>query len=812
MFTMDLIIKDIRYAVRSLLKQRGFTAIAVITLALGIGANTAIFSVVNAVLLRSLPYPHPEHMVYVFEGRLSDPKFEGSYSSQNFSDMRSRNHSFDSYSALNFISFTLTGDRQPEAVNGVLASADFGRVMGLPPALGRWFTAEEDAPGKEHVALISDGLWKRRFGADPQVVGKNVQLNGEPYTIIGVMPVDWNFPNPNYEVWAPLALDPSKYDRGHGFLQGVARLKQNTTVEQARADLQSIEEQIKRETPSWGRDLVVKVVPLREHLFGDLDRPLLILLGAVVLVLLVACVNVANLMFGRATARWKEMALRSALGASRWSLVRMLLVESAILAAVSGGLGLLLAKYGVVALVAINPAALPTQEKITIDSYVVAFTCLISLLTVALFGLLPALQVTKTDLTQALRESSRTATGARRLKVIRGALVVGEISLSLVLLASAGLLLESLWKLMSVSPGFRAENIVTCRIDLPPTKYPEYKSQADFFHRLLKEAHAIPGIEAASVITSLPFSGSRGTSSFKIDGRPIEQGNEASADRHQVAPGYFAAMGITLLAGRDFTDADDMEHPAVVIINEAAAKRFWPNENPLGKRLTIGMTQELKLYGKEVSREIVGVVGNVKHEQLKDDFAPEMYIPAWHLPTSSMTLIVRAKAPPDSLINSMRQAVQSIDPDQPIRRAQTLQAAIARTVAPLRFVAALLTLFAVLALVLAIIGIYGVMSYAVAQRTPEIGVRMALGAQYHDVLKLIMGHGVMLTLAGIGLGLACALALTRVMASLLFEVKPTDATMFAVVSISQAIIAMVACYIPARRATKVDPLVALRYE
>jgi len=381
-----------------------------------------------------------------------------------------------------------------------------------------------------------------------------------------------------------------------------------------------------------------------------------------------------------------------------------------------------------------------------------------------------------------------------------------------VLLASAGLLLESLWKLMSVSPGFRAENVVTCRIDLPPNKYPEYKSQADFFHRLLEQAHTIPGIETASLITSLPFSGSRGTSSFKIDGRPIEQGNEPSADRHQVAPGYFAAMGITLLAGRDFTDADDMEHPAVVIINETAAKRFWPNENPLGKRITIGMTQELKLYGKEISREIVGVVGNVKHEQLKDDFAPEMYLPAWHLPTPSMTLIVRAKASPDSLINSMRQAVQSIDPDQPIRRAQTLQAAIARTVAPLRFVAALLSLFAALALVLAIIGIYGVMSYAVAQRTQEIGVRMALGAQYHDVLRLVMGHGVMLTLVGISLGLACALALTRVMASLLFEVKPTDTTMFAVVSISQAIIAMVACYIPARRATKVDPLVALRYE
>jgi putative ABC transport system permease protein len=613
-------------------------------------------------------------------------------------------------------------------------------------------------------------------------------------------------------VWAPLALDSSKYDRSHGFLQGVARLKPNVTVEEARIDLQSIEEQIKKENPSWGRGLAVKVMPLREYRLGDLDRPLLILLGAVALVLLVACVNVANLMFGRATAKWKEMALRSALGASRWSLLRMLLLESAMLAAVSGALGLLLAKYGIAALAAINPSAIPNAEKISIDGYVIGFTFLISLLTVAVFGLVPALQITKTDLTQTLRENSRTATSTRRMKLMRGALVVGQICLSVVLLASAGLLLESLWRLLSVSPGFRAEHVVTCRIDLPATKYPGDKAQADFFRGLLKDTRAIPGVEAASVVTSLPFSGSRGTSSFSIDGRASEEGNEPSADRHQVAPGYFAAMGIALLAGRDFAEVDDMDHPGVVIINDAAAKRFWPNENPLGKRITIGMGQEVKLYGKPVSREIIGLVGNVKHEQLKDDFLPEMYVPAWNLPAPSMMLIVRGSAAPESLINSMRQAVLTIDPDQPIRRAQTLEAAIARTVAPLRFVAVLLALFAGLGLTLAIIGIYGVMSYAVAQRTQEIGVRMALGAQYHDVLKLVMGHGVILVMFGIGLGLVCGLTLTRVMASLLFAVKPTDLTTFAVVSIIQAIIAMVACYIPARRATKVDPLVALRYE
>jgi putative ABC transport system permease protein len=807
---MQTLWQDVSYGARMLLKKPGFTLVAAITLALGIGANTAIFSVVNAVLLRPLPYPHAERMVYVLEGSLSDPKFETSFSPQNFTDMRSRNQSFDSYSALSYVSFTLTGDRQPEALDGLLASADFGRVVGMAPALGRVFTAEEDAPGKDHVALIGDGLWRRRFGANPQIVGRNVQLNGEPYTIIGVMPPNF-FPSPSIEVWAP--LDLSKYDRRHGFLQGVARLKPNVTIEQARADLRNIAEQIKKEIPGYDRDFTVKVETLREIRFGNLGRPLMILLGAVALVLLIACVNVANLMLGRATARWKEMALRSALGASRWSLVRLLLVESALLAAVGGALGLLLASYGVDALVAINPAAIPASKKITIDGYVIAFTFLISLLAVALFGLAPALQATKTDLNQALRENSRSATGARRLKLMRGAMVVAEISLSLVLLISAGLLLESLWKLLNVNPGFRAENVVTCRIDLPRAKYPEDRRQAEFYRSVLGQARAIPGVEAAGLVTSLPFSGSRGTSSFSIDDRPGSRGsNGQSADRHQVAPGYFAAMGIPLLAGHDFTDTDDMEHPGVAIINEAAANRFWPNENPLGKRITIGMGQEVKLYGKAVSREIIGIVGNVKHEQLKDDFQPEIYVPALHLPAPNMYLIVRGKAPAETLINSIRRAVQTIDPEQPIRRAQLVETAIAKTVAPQRLVAALLSLFAGLALTLAMVGIYGVMSYSVAQRTQEIGVRMALGAQSRDVLKLILRQGMTLALVGVGAGLLVSAALTRLMKGLLYDVGPNDPLTFVGIALLLITVALLAALIPARRATKVDPMIALRCE
>src|SRR5262245_4166280 len=810
---MQTLWQDLRYGARMLLKKPGFTSVAVITLALGIGANTAIFSVVNAVILRPLPYPHAERMVYVLKGSMSDPRFEGSYSPQNFADLRSRNQSFDSYSAFSYVSFTLTGDQQPEALDGILASADIGRVVGMAPALGRVLTAEEDAPGKEHVALISDGLWRRRFGADPQIVGRNVQLNGEPYAIIGVMPPNFNFPNPNIQVWAPLAIDSSKYGRGHGFLQGVARLKPGVTVEQARADLQNIAEQIKKEIPWFDRDFTMHVETVRETRFGALDRPLMVLLGAVALVLLIACVNVANLMLGRATARWKEMALRSALGASRWSLVRLLLVESALLAAVGGAVGLLLASYGVDALVAINPAAIPASKKITIDGSVIAFTFLISLLAVALFGLAPAWQATKTDLSRALRENSRSATGARRLKLMRGALVVAEISLSLVLLVSAGLLLESLWKLLNVNPGFRAENVVTCRIDLPRAKYPEDRRQAEFFRSVLGQARAIPGVEAVGLITHLPFSGSRGTSSFSIDDRPGSRGsNGQSADRRQVAPGYFAAMGIPLLAGRDFTDTDDMEHPGVAIIDEAAANRFWPNENPLGKRITIGMGQEVKIYGKAVSREIIGVVGNVKHEQLKDDFQPEIYVPAWHLPAPNMYLIVRGKASAESLIKSIRRAVQSVDPDQPIRRAQLLETAIATTVAPQRLVAVLLSLFAGLALTLAVVGIYGVMSYSVAQRRQEIGVRMALGAQSRDVLKLILRQGMTLALVGVGAGMLVSTALTRLMKGLLYGVGPNDPLTFVGIGLLLTVVTLLAAFIPARRATKVDPMVALRCE
>jgi putative ABC transport system permease protein len=810
---MNTLSQDLRYSLRMLIKRPGFTIVALITLALGIGANTAVFSVVNAVLLRPLPFPHSERLVYVWESLRSDPKVEDSMSPHNFTDLREYNQSFDAYFALRYTSIALTGTGMPESLNAIEASADFERAMGTPAAMGRIFAADEDQPGKNYVAVISDGFWKRRFGASAQVIGQSIQLNGEPHTIIGVMPAGFSFPNPDIDVWKPLALDLSKYQRGTAFLQGVARLKDGVTLEQARADLLAVGAQLEEQYPN-NRDLTFKPVLLRTQLVGNIEKPLLVLFGAVVLVLLIACVNVANLVLGRATARWKEIALRSALGASRWSLIRLLLTESVLLGLLGGVLGLLLAAYGIDALTKINPDAIPNRHQITMDGFVIAFTFAMSLVTGVLFGLVPAWQATGTDLNRALREDSRTATGAGRLKLIRSGLVVAEIGLSLVLLAGAGLLLQSFWKLLHVNPGFRAENVVTCSINLPPVRYPSDWQQADFFRRTLDEVRALPGVEAAGFSTSLPFSGSRGTSSFSIDDRPTSRNSADSpvADRHQAAPGYFRAIGIPLLEGRDFSDADDHLHPGVVIINETAAKRYWPDENPIGKHLTIGMPKETQLYGKAVSREIIGIVGNVKHEELKDDFQPELYIPALQLPASGMTLVVRGQASAESLINDMRSVVQSVDKDQPIRRAQLLQTAIARSVAPQRFVTMLLMLFAGIALLLAAVGIYGVMSYTVAQRTHEIGIRIALGAQTGDVLRLVVGQGMLLAVSGLAIGLIAALALTRLMQTLLFNVSASDPITFVAIALLLGGVALLACYLPARRAAKVDPMVALRYE
>lgn len=808
---MNNLLRDLQFGCRTLWKSPAFTLVAVLTLALGIGANSAVFSVVNALLLRPLPYPQAEQLAYVWTASPQEPDQTASMSPHNFSDLRRYSQSFDSYFAFRYTSFALTGSGTPESYNGIAASGDFTRTMGVTPVLGRLFTAEEDVPGNNRVAVISHNLWQRRFAGNPQIVGQTVQLNGEAHTILGVLPANFAFPNQNIDVWAPLALDLARYERGTSFLQGVARLKPGVTLAQAKAEANTVAQQIVRENSANVRELAFNVVPLRKQMFGEIERPLLVLFGAVMLVLLIACVNVANLVLGRATVRWKELSVRAAMGASRWNLMRLLLAESVVLGLLGGGFGLLLASYGLSAIVSFNADALP--KGIGIDGFVVAFTVSVSVLTSIIFGLAPAWQASHTDLNQALRETSRTAIGAGRLRSLRSVLVVAEIGLSLVLLVSAGLLLKSFWKLVQVNPGFQPAAVVTANVSLPLAKYKDDWQQADFFSRALDGLRAVPGVTHASAATSLPFQNSRSATSFSIDARPTPPNTDGPvADYHEIFPDYFQAMGIPLKAGRDFSAADDRTRPGVVIINERAAQLFFPGEDPLGKRLTIGSPEEEKLYGKAVSREVVGVIGNTKLLELNAAFQPELYVPATQMPASNMTLAVRGNVPPDQLINGMRTAVQAIDAQQPIRRAQLLQKAIERSVAPQRFLALLLLVFAGVALALALIGIYGVMSYAVTQRTQEIGIRVALGAQTRDVLRLVLGQGLKLIGIGIGAGLLVSFFLTQLLKELLYEVTALDSQTFGGVTLLLMAVALLACFLPARRAAKVDPMVALRCE
>jgi putative ABC transport system permease protein len=808
---MENILKDLRYGCRMLWKNPGYTLIAVLTLALGIGANAAVFSVVNALLLRPLPYPNFERIIYVWASDGNGGN-RFSLSPHNYTDLRARNQSFDHYAAFHYASASLTGNGNPESLSGINASAEFGNVAGVQPLQGRWFTAEEDAPGKNLVVVISYGLWQRRFGGK-EIVGHNIQLNGEAHTVIGVMPKGFNFPSDSIEIWKPLALDLSKYQRGTSFLQSMARLKPGVSYPQAQAEAMSVAKQIEQENPNTDRDNGFKLVSLREELVGEIERPLWILFGAVVLVLLIACVNVASLLLGRATVRWKEISVRAALGASRWNLIRLMLSESLVLGLVGGVFGLLLAAFGVEWLIKINPDAVPNPDAITIDRFVIGFTMLMSVVTGIVFGALPAWQLSKTNLSQAMRESTRSASGSAKLTVIRNGLVVLEIAASLVLLVTAGLLLKSFWKLLEVNPGFRAENVIKADISLPRAKYKDPWQQADFFRRTLEAVRAMPGVETASLTTILPFNNGRRATSFNIDGRTVAPNTDPpNADNHEISSEYFKTLGIPIRAGRDFTDTDVRTSAGVVIINEQLAKLHWPNENPLGKRLTVGSPEEVELYGKPVSREIVGIIGNVKLLNLTDEFNPELYIPAAQMPNSWMTLVVRGKAEPESLINSIRQVVRNIDPDQPIRRPLALETMVARSVAPQRFIAMLLVVFAGLAIALAVVGIYGVMTYVVTQRTQEIGIRLALGAQRGDVIRMVIAQGMRLAGLGIGVGLAAAFAVSRLLAKLLFEVSPNDAMAYAGVSVLLAAVVFLACLIPARRASKVDPMIALRCE
>jgi len=817
--------QDVRYGGRMLLKNPGVTIIVIIALALGIGANTAIFSVVNAVLLRPLPYDHADQLVFLNEK--SPVLDEMSISYPNFSDWRAQNQTFEKMGVYNRGSYNLTGAGEAERIITAQMSADLFSVLRVNALHGRVFTNEEDKPGGTPVVVLSYGLWQRRFGGQTSILNQAITLNGKSYTVIGVMPQSYAYPS-RAEMYVPvgqLSDEVSWKQRGnHPGLYGVARLKPGVTIEQADADMNTIAANLEKQYPDSNAGNRVRLRPLMEIFVVDVRRALWVIFGAVGFVLLIACANIANLLLARATARKKEMAIRTAVGASRWRIARQLLTESVLLSLVGGGIGLVLARWGIDLILYVSPDAIPRSREIGLDWTVLAFTIGISFLTGILFGLIPAIQAGEVDVHETLKESGRGTSGRQWL---RSSLVVVEVATTLVLLIGAGLLIRSFYLLQKVNPGFSHEHLTSFSVALPQKKYANEEAQAGFYNSLLENNRALPGVESVAAASGLPLGNNGWQTSFVVDGQPRpERDRTPLMEACLVTPDYFRAMNIPVLRGRVFTDRDDRSHLAgqdlskldeiqramaavkSVVIDEEFARRYWPNEEAVGKRIRIGGGDN-----DNPLVEVIGVVGRVKMESLNQNSdRVQGYFPFSQLPQGGMTVIIKGASDPNQLISSVRNVVKTIDQDQPIYSPRTMDEIRAESVAGERLNLTLLTLFAGIALVLAIVGIYGVMSYSVTQRTHEIGIRMAIGARPGDVFKMILGHGMKLALIGVAVGLLGAFALTRLMATMLFGVEPTDVTTFAGISIMLITVALLACYLPGRRATKVEPTISLRYE
>jgi putative ABC transport system permease protein len=813
-----MLLQDLRYGARMLLKSPGFTLIAVITLALGIGANTAIFSLVNSILLRQLPFRRPEQLVRVDSRRLASGKYP--FTLQDFIDYRDQNQSLSGIAAYASWSANLTDQGEPEQLQGLRISANAFELLGVEAAAGRVLAPGDDAPGQQYVAVLSYGLWRRRFGADPQLVGKKLTLNGASYTVVGVLPPQFFFPNGvrEAELAVPLApdADPLRGLRAStNFLRGLARLKPGVTREQAEADLTAVAERIRRQYPvSNAQKLGVTLSPLREEVVGAFRLALWVLLGAVGMVLLITCANLANLALARATGRRREMAIRAALGATRRRLVHQLATESLLLALFGAGFGLLLAFYGIDLLLALGPATLPRASEVDIDFRVLGFTLALSLLAGALFGLAPAWQATRVSLDEELKGSGRGASGGKRQNRARSLLVVSEIALSVVLLAGAGLLIKSFLRLQAVNPGFEVENALAIRLSLPKAQYSNRAAVTAFYEKLRPQFESLPGVEAVGFVSALPLSGVLYSIPFTIEGRATSPDEAHRADYRVVDAGYFRALKIPLIAGREFNERDAAETPPVALISQNLARRHWPQGSPLGARLRINDNNQ----GPRLV-EVVGVVGDVKHLSLDGEPAPHIYLPvrqahedgvAWL--TNTQYWLLRTTVDPLTLSAAARREIQAVDRNAPASNVRTMEQYLAASVAPRRFNLRLLSIFAAAALILAGAGLYGVISHGVAQRKRELGIRIALGARACDVLKLVIGQGMALAAIGVALGLVAALALTRLMEGLLFGVSAADPLTFMVIALLLTFVALLACYVPARRATKVDPLIALKSE
>jgi predicted permease len=815
--------QDVRYGLRLLAKNPGFSALVIFTLALGIGANTAIFSVVNAVLLRPLPFEEPDRLVQIWHTP-PQASFPGittfAVSPANFLDWRARSQAFEGMSAYGFGQYTLTGTGHPEAVRMVAVTSGFFSILRAQPLLGRAFLAEEDSPGRDHEVVLSYNLWRSRFGADRDIVGKNIALNEHAFTVIGVMGPNFEFPistDPTYspQMWKPLGwTDQDRAIRDNHNYAVVARLKTGVTLQQARAELDSVSNQLAQQYPGDDKGWGATAIRLREDLVGDVRPALLILLGAVALVLLIACANVANLLLAKAMSRRKEIAIRVAMGASRPRLLQQGISETVLMALAGGALGLVFAHFGVILIVRFLAQRLPRSAEIGLDAWVFTFALGVSLLSGIAVGLVSALRFAKNDVSESLKQGlGRTSSDSGGTRT-RNILVVSEVALSLMLLIGAGLLIRSLSVLRHVNPGFDPSRLLTLEVAIPSTKFAEPMQQVRYFDRVLDQVRGLPGVQSAGLIDSLPLSGGS-HQPVSVEGRPVvPMADQPEVDVRLISPGYISAMHIALLSGRDIDPSDVQGRPGAVLISQSFAKLFWPNENPIGKHLTL-------YFFRDLPRVVVGVVADVKLDALNETRpTPALYTPlAQVAPTTGgtwrsfgMNLAVRTNADPLSVVSRVTNSIREVDAEVPLLNLQTMEDSVSASLSPQRFTMLLLVAFAGTALLLAAAGIYGVMAYMVTRRTREIGVRMALGAAAGDVLRLVIGQGLWTTAIGVAIGIGGAIALTRTMQSLLFGVSTTDPMTLAGVVLLLAAVSVFACWIPARRATKVDPLVALRYE
>jgi putative ABC transport system permease protein len=823
---MESIFQELRFGIRLLLKHPGFSTVAILTLALGIGANSAIFSVVDAVIFRPLPFNEPGRLVAVWEQDLKKGGDHDSVMAANYLDWKSRNHVFEEMGAYAGASVNLTGTAEPERIRGARVSATLFNLLGVAPEVGRAFLEDEDQPGQPRVVIIGNKLWKRNFGGDRELIGRTITLNNQDYTVIGVMPAGFELPlNEDSEVWTPIAFTPQELTlRNSHYLKVLGRLKPGVTLEMANSEMTAVAAQLEQDFPKSNDGTGAAVFSLHSEIVGQVKTPLLIFLGAVAFILLIACANVANLMLARAASRQREIAVRMALGASRWRLIRQMLIESVVLGLVGGAFGLLIALWGIEFLSSIaQQTSAPRAKTIGLNGRVLFFTFVASILTSLIFGSVPALQASKPDLNDALKEGGRSSGGLRRSR-IRNLLVISEVALAFMLLVGAGLLINSFARLRAVDPGLKPQNVLTMNISLPRQKYTQAEQVIDFHRQLLEKVKALPGVLYSGKITSLPYGGSTTGFGYTVDS-PLAGDKAISLVSQQASPELFRALGIPLVAGREFNERDVDGAPAVTIVSDSLAKRFWPDEDPIGHRIKWGN----KEFGSPWMT-VVGVVGDVRLKGLDTPPRPTVYTPDLQLgepvktPVSvtlrdlmtedarSIELVVSSTGNVDSLANAVRGAVWSVDRNQPITRVRTMEQVLADTMIVQRFTTWLLAIFASVALMLAAAGIYGVISYSVSQRTHEIGIRMALGAEREDVLKLVLGKGMISALIGLGIGIAGAIGLTRFMSSLVFKISVTDPVTFAVIALLLLLVAAAACYFPARRATKVDPIEALRCE